>query len=308
MRFELTDLRVFVAIAEAGSLTMGASDMHLTAPSASYRLKNLEQTVGVPLFNRTQKGMVLTAAGETMLQHARTILDNVEQLQIGMRRHTDGIEGHIRVHANSSTMCNLPVALSRFLAAYPNVNVDLEEHLSADSVRAVLEQRADIGLVAGAIDLHGLDSILYGADELLFVVPPRHPLGMRDSVSLVQALRHELVSIGSKSSNFLYLQDMATRAGIVPHVRVHAPNFPAVIRCVQEGAGIALVPRSVAEPAIAQGLVEGVVLDEPWAMREQRVVARSLQSLPDYARAFIRFLTESGESLPAAALPPPCVR
>jgi DNA-binding transcriptional LysR family regulator len=139
LRFELTDLRVFVAIAEAGSLTMGASDMHLTAPSASYRLKNLEQTVGVPLFNRTQKGMVLTAAGETMLQHARTILDNVEQLQIGMRRHTDGIEGHIRVHANSSTMCNLPVALSRFLAAYPNVNVDLEEHLSADSVRAVQE-------------------------------------------------------------------------------------------------------------------------------------------------------------------------
>ena len=95
---------------------------------------------------------------------------------------------------------------------------------------------------------------------------------------------------------------MATRAGIVPHVRVHAPNFPAVIRCVQEGAGIALVPRSVAAPAIAQGLVEGVVLDEPWAMREQRVVARSLQRLPDYTRAFIRFLTESSESLPDTVL------
>ncbi len=296
LRFELTDLRVFLAIAEAKSLTAGASDVHLTAPSASYRLKNLEQAVGVPLFRRTQKGMALTAAGETMLRHARTILDNVERLQADMRRHTDGIEGHLRVHANSSTMSSLPAALSRFLAAYPNVNVDLEEHLSEESVRAVLDGRADIGLVAGAIDLRGLESIRYGEDELLFVVPPRHPLGMHERVSLAQALQYDLVSIGSRSSNFLFLKEMATRAGMEPRVRVHAANFPAVIRCVQEGAGISLVPRSVADPAIALGLVEGVGLDEAWARREQRIVVRSQEALPGYARAFIRFVSASGDA------------
>lgn len=290
LRFELTDLRVFLAIAQAKSLTAGASDVHLTAPSASYRLKNLEQAVGVPLFRRTQKGMALTAAGETMLRHARTIMGNVERLQHEMRRHTDGTEGHIRVHANSSTMNNLPAALSRFLAAYPNVNVELEEHLSQDTAHAVLEQRADIGLVAGEIDLLGLESIRYGEDELMFAVPPRHPLGLREGVTLTDALQYELVSIGAKSSNFLFLKDMAARAGMEPRVRVHAPNFPAVIRCVQEGAGISLVPRTVAAHAIAQGLVEGVVLHEPWARREHRIVAQRLGDLPGYARAFIRFV------------------
>ncbi|WP_447919288.1 LysR family transcriptional regulator [Achromobacter aegrifaciens] len=297
MRYELTDLRVFVAIAEAKSLTGGASDLHLTAPSASYRLKNLEQAMGVPLFVRTQKGMSLTAAGMTVLRYAQTILGNVERLQGEMRRHTDGVEGHIRVYANSSTLSSLPSALSRFLAAYPNVNVDLEEHLSEETVKAVLDGRADIGLVAGAIEMRGLEFISYGQDELIFIIPPRHPLSLHPRVSLETALSHDLVAIGRKSSNFLYLQQLAEQMGLKPRVRVHAPNFDAVLRCVQEGAGISLVPRSVAAPALAQGKVECVQIEESWAVREQRAVMRKQDALPGYARAFVSFVTEPRPAL-----------
>lgn len=292
LRYELTDLRVFMAIAEAKSLTGGASDLHLTAPSASYRLKNLEQAMGVPLFVRTQKGMSLTPAGMTVLRYAQTIFANVERLQGEMRRHTDGVEGHIRVFANSSTMSSLPAALSRFLAAYPNVNIDLEERLSAETVKAVLDGHADVGLVAGAIEMRGLEFITYGKDELLFIIPPRHPLGLHLRVSLEAALAHDIVAIGRKSSNFLYLQQMAEQLGIKPRVRVHAPNFDAVLRCVQEGAGISLVPRSVAASALAQGKVEGVEIEEAWAVREQRVVMRSMEALPVFARDFVGYVTE----------------
>lgn len=292
MRYELTDLRVFLAIAQAKSLTGGASDMHLTAPSASYRLKNLEQAMGVSLFERTQKGMALTPAGMTVLRYAQTILGNVERLQSEMVRHTDRTEGHLRVYANSSTLNSLPAALSRFLAAYPNVNVDLEESLSEETVKAVLDGRADIGLIAGAIETRELESITYGKDELLFIIPPRHPLGLHQKVSLETALSHDLVAIGRKSSNFLFLQQKAEQLGVKPRVRVHAPNFDAVVRCVQEGAGISLVPRSVARPAIEQGIVEGVCLEEVWAMREQRVVLLSMAKLSEYARDFIRHVTQ----------------
>ncbi|MDM9558441.1 LysR family transcriptional regulator [Bordetella petrii] len=292
MRYELTDLRVFLAIAQARSLSGGASDMHLTAPSASYRLKNLEQAMGVPLFERTPKGMSLTPAGMTVLRYAQTILSNVERLQGEMRRHTDGIEGHLRVYANSSTMNSLPAALSRYLAAYPNVNVDLEERLSEETVKAVLDDRADVGLVAGSIEMRGLEFITYGKDELLFIIPPRHPLGLHRKVSLETALANDVVAIGRKSSNFLYLQQMAEQIGLKPRVRVHAPSFDAVLRCVQEGAGISLVPRSVATAAIEQGIVEAVELEESWAVREQRVVVRSLQALPAYARDFVSYVTQ----------------
>ena len=104
MRYELTDLKVFLAIAAARSLSGGAADMHLTAPSASYRLKNLEQAMGAPLFERTPKGMALTPAGLTVKRYADSILGNVERLNEEMKRHTDGVAGHIRVFANSSTL------------------------------------------------------------------------------------------------------------------------------------------------------------------------------------------------------------
>lgn len=292
MRYELTDLRVFLAIAEAKSLTAGASDMHLTAPSASYRLKNLEQAMGAPLFERTQKGMTLTPAGLTVRRYAETILSNVERLQGDMRRHTTGVSGHLRVFANSSTLSSLPSALSRFLTAYPNVNVDLEEKLSEETIKAVLDGNVDIGLVAGHIEMRGLNFIDYGQDELLFIIPPQHPLGLHKKISLELALAYDLVAIGRKSSNFVYLQNMAAQLGINPRVRVHAPSFEAVLQCVQEGVGISLVPRSVAAAAIKSGAVEAVSLEEPWAMRKQRVVARNFAELSSYAREFVRYATE----------------
>ena len=170
--------------------------MHLTAPSASYRLKNLEQALGAALFERTPKGMQLTPAGLTVKRYADAILGNVERLGTEMRRHTDGVVGHIRVFANSSTLSGLAPALSRFLAAYPNVNVELEEHLSATVVRAVQDGVTDIGLAAGDIDFGGLTAIPYAHDELIFVTPPGHPLAEHPIVPLDMALTYDLVGIG----------------------------------------------------------------------------------------------------------------
>lgn len=290
MRFELTDLRVFLAIAQAKSLSAGAAEVHLTAPSASYRLKNLEQAMGASLFERTSKGMVLTPAGMTVKKYADAIFSSVERLQGEIQRHVNGISGHIRVFANSSTLTGIAPALSRYLAHYPNVNVDLEERLSEDTVRAVLEGSADVGLVAGRIDLHGLHAITYGRDELVFVTPAGHPLAAQGTVSLQTALTYDLVSIGRKTSNFLYLQDMASRLGMNPRVRVHAPTFEAVLQCVHEGVGIALVPRSIARQALEAGRLAAVSLDESWAQREQKVVTRDPGTLPAYARDFVAYV------------------
>ncbi len=290
MRYELTDLRVFLAIAQAKSLSAGAAEMHLTAPSASYRLKNLEQAMGASLFERTSKGMVLTPAGMTVKKYADSIFGSVDRLHGEMQRHINGISGHIRVFANSSTLTGIAPVLSRYLAHYPNVNVDLEERLSEDTVRAVLDGNADVGLVAGQIDLHGLHAITYGHDELVFVVPAGHPLAASSRVPLETALTYDLVSIGRKTSNFLYLQGMASRLGMNPRVRVHAPTFEAVLQCVQEGVGIALVPRSIARPALQAHRLAAVGLDEAWAQREQKVVTREPETLPAYARDFVAYV------------------
>lgn len=298
MRYELTDIRVFMAIADAKNLSIGAMNMHMTAPSASYRLKNLENALGVSLFDRTARGMVLTSAGESVYRYGEAMLSSADQLRTEMTRYNAGVTGHIKVFANSSTLSPLPVPLSRFLASHPTINIELEEHLSEESVRAVHDGLADIGLVASVVHLRGLEAIEYGHDELVFVTPRGHPLTTAERVTVDMALEHELVSVGKRSSNFLYLQQIANKLNKNMNVRVHLPDFDAALHCVQEGVGISLVPLSVARRSAKRRLVDIVHLSDHWAKRDQLIVMRSFSALPKYTQDFVQMLAaaESGRA------------
>ncbi|WP_237173234.1 LysR substrate-binding domain-containing protein [Paracandidimonas lactea] len=292
MRYELTDIRVFMAIADAGSLTTGAVSMHMAAPSASYRLKNLEHSLGVSLFERTARGMSLTSAGEAVYRYGEAMLAQADGLQTEMAKYHSDVTGHIKIFANSSTLNALPIPLSRFLAKFPTINIELEEHLSEVSVRAVHEGIADIGLVASVTHLSRLEAFQYAQDELVLVTALDHPLAHRKRVSIDKALDYEMVSVGKQSSNFLYLQQVAGNLSKRLKVRVHMPSFEAALRCVQQGAGICMVPLSLAQSWADRGLVGIVRLVEPWAKRNQMVVVRSMAALPEHARAFVRTLME----------------
>lgn len=294
VRYELTDLKVFLAVAAERSLSGGAEVVHMTAPSASYRLKNLEQTMGCALFERTPKGMILTSAGQTVKTYADRIMGSVDRLQAEIARHKIGVVGNIRLFANSSTMSSLTPVLSSFLANYPNINIDLIEHLSEETVSAVMDGNADIGLVAGPIDVRGLESISYGQDELIFITPPHHPLAVLSSTSLANAVSYDLVTVGRDTSNFKYLENLVNNIGMTPRVRVHAPNFDAVMRCVLDGVGIALVPKSVAKRHIESGGLGHVHIHESWAIRKQQLITRAAGDLPEYAREFIARIIAMG--------------
>lgn len=290
MRYELTDLKLFLAIAESENLSAGASVIHISAPSASYRLKNLEQAVGASLFNRGPKGMSLTPAGRVLLTHVRTVLSAVEHMQGDVSRFGNGVKGHIRVVANSSCMEGLTSALSRYLVTHPNIDVEMDERLSVDIVRAVADKSADIGLLAGDVGTDKLSSMTYGEDELILVTSMQHPLSLRVPISFEEALDAEFVTLSRRSSNFQYLSQMAARAGRSLRVRVNVHSFPVVLRLVEESVGVSIVPRSVAVRAIQEGCVAGVPLVDPWAKRVQSVVALDFETLPGFVREFLDYL------------------
>lgn len=290
MRYELTDLKLFLAVAESESLSAGASVIHISAPSASYRLKNLEQAVGAALFVRGPKGMALTPAGRVLLTHVRTILSAVEHMQGDVARFGNGVKGHIRVVSNSSCMEGLTAALSRYLVTHPNIDVEMEERLSADIVRAVVDKSADIGLLAGEVATDKLSSMQYAEDELILVTAVQHPLSARTPISFEDVLDAEFVTLSKRSSNSQFLAQMAARLGRSIRVRVNVHNFSVVLRLVEENVGVSIVPRSVAARAIEAGRVAGVALAEPWAKRKQSVVALDFDALPTFVREFIDYL------------------
>lgn len=293
MRYELTDLRLFQAIAEAQSLSSGASTVHITPSAASYRLKNLEHAMGTALFVRTARGMELTPAGKTLLTHVRDLLLGVERMHGEVGRFSAGLKGHIRLLANSSSLNGFVIpSVSRFLNTHPDVNIDLEERSSQAIVAAITAQEADIGILAGEFAAADVRSVRYAVDELMLTVATDHQLAREPEIRFGAALDFDFVCMNRTSSNFLFLRDMAQRAGKSPNVRLHAPSFEAVLTLVEAGVGVALVPRSMAEPAIREARVAGVRLAEPWALRELHLVVRSEGKLPSFTTAFAQFLLD----------------
>ena len=156
MHFDLVDLRLMVRVAEYNSLTRGAEASFLSLPAASTRIKNLEESVGARLFNRTSQGVTLTPPGQAFVLHARTVLGQIEGLKGEMQEYAKGIKGHLRVFANTTAVTDfLPDILPTYLAAHPKINIDLQEKPNGEIARGVRESRADIGI---GIHRHRLDA------------------------------------------------------------------------------------------------------------------------------------------------------
>lgn len=291
MRYELTDLKLFLAIADARNLSAGASSLHITASSASYRIKNLEQALGTHLFLRTARGMELTPAGEALARHVRGLLAGVERMHDEVGRFSAGLRGQIRMLANSSSLNGFIIpAVSRFLVSNPNVNIDLEERTSATIPAAIAAGEADIGVLAGAVEASGVEVLRYAVDTLILAVPFSHPLAREKDIRFGAALDFDFICMDKNSSNFLFLREVAQRAGKNPNVRIHAHSFEAVLTLVAEGVGIALVPESVAVASLHEGKVAKVGLLEPWALRELNLILKSDGRLPSFTAAFVQFL------------------
>lgn len=276
MRYELTDLRLFLAIAEARSLSGGATAVHLTASSASYRLKNLEAAMGVALFTREARGMDLTPEGEHVLRHVRVLIDGVERMQGEVNGFARGMKGSVRVLANSSALNGFIVpSLGRFLSSHPNVNILLEERASGTIEAAIAGGEADIGILAGRVESTVLTAVPYASDELIVVAPIAHPVASHRSLRFAAILDLDLVCMSRNSSNFQFVRDTAKLIGRLPNVRIHAHTFDAVLSLVAAGVGVAVVPRSVAQAAVGEGQVAQITLGEPYARRELTLVTRA---------------------------------
>src|SRR5712691_2104801 len=149
MRFDLADLSLFRHVVEAGSITGGAERAHLALAAASTRIRKMEDALGAALLVRSRQGVTPTQAGRTLLQHARAILRQAERLREDLGAYAGGLAGQIKVLSNTNALTEfLPEALSSFLAAHPQVSVDLEERLSDEIVGLIAEGVADLGIVA----------------------------------------------------------------------------------------------------------------------------------------------------------------
>jgi DNA-binding transcriptional LysR family regulator len=290
-RISLTTLRLFVAVAEEGSLTRAAEREAMATSAASRRLQDLESGLDVVLFTRSARGMQLTLAGESLLQHARRMLMAAASLSSELMEYQRGIRGHIRMLANlSAIVVYLPEALEQFFLAHPDLRIELEERPTAGVVRGIREGWAEIGVCSGDVELGDLAAIPFRRDHLVMLMRPDHPLRGTGPFPYAATLGFDQIALHAESSIFTRSQIAARDAGQPLRRRIHVPGFDAICRTVQAGLGIALIPQPVFALFGSLMKLHYEELTDSWAERELKLVHRTDRPLSTAAQQLVDHL------------------
>ncbi|GAA5235444.1 LysR family transcriptional regulator [Verticiella sediminum] len=297
MRYDLTDLRLFLNVGETLNLTRAAERSFLSLPAASTRIKQMEDAFQTPLLVRQVKGVSLTPAGATLLAHAREVFRELECMHADLQPYASGVKGRLRVLANTtSTNSFLPDALSSFLAANPEVDVELEEKLSKDIVSALNSGAADLGIVAGNVAIDGLEALPLFSDELVVIASVNHPMRQFKRTRFADLLdNYRFVGISQVSAIQSFLDNIANAMGKRISLRIQVGSFDAVCRMVEANAGIAVIPLTSAERYNNRQALRLIQLEDEWAHREIQVCRRPGGDLPRFAETFIEHLVRAAQ-------------
>jgi DNA-binding transcriptional LysR family regulator len=295
MHFDLIDLRLFLHVAETGSITAGAARSGLALASASARVRGMEEQAGVALLERGRRGVEPTPAGRALLHHARLVGQQMERMRGEMGEYASGLKGHVRLLANTAAMAEfLPETLAAFLAAHPNVDIDLDERPSPEVARAIVEDLADVGVVSHHADLTGLQSFPFRTDRLVLVVPPDHALAARGWIAFAEALGFDFIGLSGDSALQQHLAGHAARSGGRMRIRARVRGLDAVCRMVALGAGAAVIPEAAAQRWESRDALAIVRLEDAWTERQLLVIVRRLDSLSGHARRLVDHLVANG--------------
>ncbi len=296
MRFDLVDLQLFIAVTEARSITGGALRAHLALASASARIKGLEAALGVTLLKRGRRGVEPTAAGESLLDHARIIIHNVEAMRGDLAAFASGVRASVHLLANTSGLSeHLPKALAAFLREHPDINVDVEERESTDIAAAVATGAADLGFAAEHALPDQMERFLFSEDRLMLVAPRRGEFAGRRQIDFREVTACDFVGLTNSTALQLHIARHAARLGARLRFRARLRDFDAICQMVAADVGIAVVPEAAARRCAASMPIAMIRIRDPWANRKLAICARSFKTLPRPARQLVEHLRQAAQ-------------
>src|SRR5258706_7947536 len=281
MRFDPVDLQLFIAVTEARSITGGALRIHLALASASARIKGLEAALGVALLKRGRRGIELTAAGESLLDHARIILHNVETLRGDLAAYSSGVKASVLLLANTSGLSeHLPKALAAFLREHPDINVDVEERESTDIAAAIATGAADLGFAAEHALPENFERFLFSEDRLMLVAARHGEFAGRRQIDFQEVSSCDFVGLTNSTALQVHIAKHAARLGMRLRFRARLRDFDAICQMVAADVGIAVVPEAAAKRCARSMPITMIKIRDPWANRKLTICARRFKSLP----------------------------
>lgn len=303
MRPDLADLRLFLCVLEAGSITRGATLANLALASASERLRNLERDAGVPLLLRLPRGVAPTEAGEALAHHGRLILDQQSLLQDELRDFANGAWGTLHLYANTAALTDfLPPRLAPWLAQRPGLHLELKERTSAEIVGLIGSGLAEAGIVSDAVEAQGLHMQPVAKDHLVLIMPTEHRLADQTTLQLADVLDEPFVGLAAGNALQDHILDHARSAGGELTLRIRLKTFEGLCQMVAHGVGLGIVPLTTASRYRRRHGLRTVSLSDDWARRQLCLCFGSWQALSPPMRSLLLHLGVTAEAALARGL------
>lgn len=295
-------LRYFLQVAQSGSIRLAAEKLNVAPSAVSRHIQNLEQDLGLPVFERNARGVSLTEAGELYVHHARTVFLDRERVRLeiddlkGLRR------GHIRITTIDGIVAGpLSNATSSFRKLHPGVTIHLRSTGTETVNKAVREGEADVGIAYQPTPVEGVNIILRILDPLLLVVSPSHQLANRSIIDVREALDYPLALPESTFGIRMLINSACRAERIAFKPSLETNSIEALRGFALSGAGVTMLHGMSISREVELGILRGIpfrqpILQQAWieiSTQEGRQLPTIVERFTEHLRTSFAILSKS---------------
>ena len=287
---DLYPIQVFQAVATEKSFSRAAERLLRTQPAVSMMVRRLEDELGEKLIDRSGREILLTDAGQLVLDYARRFENLHRDLVNALAELRNTAAGVLVIGANESTTLYLLPVLQRYRRLYPMVKVQVRRSLSSRIPAELIEGNLELGVVSYDPEDDRLETRVIYNDHLAFVVSPAHRIAGRESVSITELGMETFIAHNVKSPCREIVLKEFQRNKVPLRMEVEMPTVESIRKLVQRNEGVAFLPRMCVEPELEAGTLHEVKVDELFVERKIRLVYPARRTLSHAAAAFLDLL------------------
>ena len=284
---DFDQLETFIEVARLSSFSRAAEKRFRTQPAISSQIRSLEEEVGAKLLDRSGGKVSVTASGKIFLKFAEELLESRKTMLTTIAETERVPRGEIVVGANEGTCLHiLPEVFAEFKKQYPDVNISINRADYAKILESVIDNSVDFGVVSLPVNDPRLTIVLIHRDELVIIVPPKHPLAKAKSATVAETAIYPLI-VPKGGHTRDALENLFYERKLKPRYTMELDSSELLKRFVAADAGIGFIARSnVAEDVLASALV-AIPISDATIRRDLALVFRKDKALSRAALAFI---------------------
>ncbi len=298
---DINQLEVFLSVAREKSFSRAAEALHRTQPAVSQAIRRLEAELGEPLFDRSSKDGTLTEAGRVLYDFAQQMMNLRGHAHAAIRELRDLHRGKLSLSANEYTVMGLLPLIPIFRARHPHIKIEVKRSLASRIPSEILGRHVEIGVVSFKPNDAAIKSVAVTPDELELIVASNHPLAAKRTVSVRELGAESFIAHNVPSPYRERVIKTFEKHRTPLNISMEMPTLEAIKRLVENGLGVALVPRLAAQTEIARGQLAGLTVREMRLERRLHLIYRKGATLSHAAKAFLRVAREKTDEVSEAA-------